>query len=105
MAVSKFKKANHKNIAKERIAELFKQASMLTPEDIRLANRYVELARKIGMKFQITIPNELKKRFCPKCHTYWFWGTNARKRTRDNKIIISCSACKQTLRYKISVEK
>jgi ribonuclease P protein subunit RPR2 len=96
---TKFKTTKHKIIALERINELFVCASHLKPDDKKLADRYVYLARRIAMKFKVRIPQELKKRYCPYCYAYRFFTQNSRVRTKNNKLIISCSDCKNYYRF------
>ena len=59
-----------KEIALERINELFSQAEKVFRKSPDLADRYVELARKIGMKYKTRIPPELKRQFCKHCYCY-----------------------------------
>ena len=89
-------KSYFKQIAKERIEQLFKEASK-NPER---ADRYVELARKIAMKVNLTMPRTLKKRFCKHCYKYFQKG-NYKVRTRNKMIVYSCNNCKKHMRFKI----
>ena len=57
-----------KKIASERINILFRLASEEFKKHPERSNRYVELARKIGMRYNVRIPKLLKRRFCKKCH-------------------------------------
>lgn len=91
-------KKKEKEIARERIKELFKQAEKVFPKSKARANRYIELARKIAMKVNIRIPKVLKRKFCKHCYSYLKPGTNARIRTRDGKVIIYCQECKKYTR-------
>ncbi|MBT4935332.1 ribonuclease P [Candidatus Woesearchaeota archaeon] len=91
-------KKKQKEIAKERISVLFKQAAERFPTNKSLANRYVTLARKIAMKVKVRIPQQYKRQFCKHCYKYLQPGVNARVRTRDGKVIISCFECKKFMR-------
>jgi len=91
-------KKKQKDIAKERITILFKQAESRFKENKSLANRYVTLARKLAMKVKIKIPKEHKRKFCKHCYKYLMPGENSRIRTRDGKVIISCFECKKFTR-------
>ena len=51
-----------KLIAKERINTLFKEAEDIFNKNQKLANRYVNLARKISMTSKVRIPSNLKRR-------------------------------------------
>ncbi len=94
-------KQKQKEIALQRIKILFRQAEEIFPKNKALANRYVSLARKIAMKVHATIPQELKRRMCKHCYGYLKAGVNARIRTRDGKVIISCLECKKFMRIPI----
>ncbi len=97
-----------KEIARERIEILFK----LADEEFRngrkdLANRYVKLARKIAMKYNVRIPRYLKRRFCKKCHAYLKPGVNARVRVRSKQkyVLITCLECGHKMRFPYVREK
>jgi len=63
------------------------------------ADRYVELARKIGMRYNVPIPAKYKKRLCKHCYSYLLPGVNARVRTGRSKVIIFCENCKKYMRF------
>ena len=86
-------------IAVERIKDLFDQAEKSWKEEPELSHRYVDLARKISMKYKVKIPAEVKRKFCKKCHNYLFPGENCRIRFREGKIVITCLDCKNIMRY------
>ena len=50
-------------LSKQRIIELFEEADKEFNNDKKLANRYVHLARKIAMKYNIRMSKELKRKF------------------------------------------
>lgn len=86
-------------IAKERINLLFKKAGEIFKEDHSLSNRYVEIARKIAMKAQISIPSNFKKKFCKKCFVYLVPGENCRVRIKNKKLVYYCLTCKNYMRF------
>jgi len=88
-------KAQEKQIAKQRIKDLFEQADLRWKEDLKLANRYVQLARKIAMKFKVRIPPELKRRFCKHCYAFFIPGETCRVRTREGTVVYTCLNCKK----------
>lgn len=94
MAKPSITKQKQKKIALERIRTLFSEAA----NNKELADRYVFLARKIAMKAKIAIPPKYKRRFCKHCYNYLTPGVNARVRTRQGKVIISCLGCKRFMR-------
>ncbi len=88
-------------IARERIEILFNQAEIEFPSHPELSNRYVEIARKISMKFNVPIPSMLKKRFCKACRNYLVYGRNARVRLNSDRkyILITCLNCSGKMKY------
>ncbi len=93
----KRKKDENRKMAKERIETLFLQAEK--SDDPSLKRRYVTLARKLGMKFKVRIPRELKRRFCRHCGTYFVPGKNLRVRTKNQKVVYYCLECKKHMRF------
>lgn len=96
-----FSKQKQKQIALERITKLFEEAEKIFSENKTLANRYVSLARKIAMKVRLSVPLELKRRYCKHCYKFLAPGVNARIRTRGGKVIISCLECRKFTRIPI----
>lgn len=96
-----YSKDQQKAIAQQRIQQLFQQAEEMFSSHPELSNRYVELARTIAMKARTRIPRELKRRFCKHCLAFLKPGVNARIRTREGKVIISCLACKKVMRIPV----
>ncbi|MBI2148245.1 ribonuclease P [Candidatus Woesearchaeota archaeon] len=86
-----------KQIALERINILFQEAKSNPSK----ANRYVEIARKIGMKVNIPIPKEYKRRYCKHCNNY-FQSGNYRVRTRNKMVVYYCLNCKKYMKFKIN---
>jgi ribonuclease P protein subunit RPR2 len=88
------KPASHQQLARERITELFSLADAIFTEDSSLANRYVALARKMGMKYKVRIPPEFRSKHCKNCHVYLRPGVNSRVRLQEHKLVIYCQSCK-----------
>lgn len=89
-------------IAEERIRRLFELAGRRMREgEKQLADRYVEIALKIGMSHNISIPSELKKRFCSECHSYLVPGENCKVRinSKKNNVNYTCMECRNVDRY------
>ncbi|RLG61167.1 RNase P subunit [Candidatus Geothermarchaeota archaeon] len=65
--------------------------------DIRLADRYIEILRRISMKSRIRIPHEWKHFICRGCKRILIPGKTARFRTRRRAsltvITITCLRC------------
>ncbi len=86
-------------IAKERIEILFQQADSIAGHDAKLADRYVQLARKIGMRFNVRISKMLRRRFCRECYAYLKPGLTCRQRTKNGIVQITCLRCSHINRY------
>ncbi len=103
----KKKPSEQREIALSRIKKLFNLADKVVNEykegDLdfgkKLANRYVEIARRISMKYKVRIPSELKRRFCKKCHSFLIPGLNVRVRIQGNKVVYTCLECGNIMRF------
>lgn len=96
-----------KKIAKERIKLLFQKADEVFNSDPKRANRYVYLARKIAMRYNIRISKDLKRKFCKKCYKYLKPNINCRIRTNPQQqaVIITCLECGHVMRYPYRKER
>lgn len=88
----KREKKLEQKIANERIKILIEKAEKMKLEDYELARRYVELAKKISMKYRVRVPRELKVKFCKKCY-YPYKVGKFRVRVRKSRVIITCLNC------------
>ena len=86
---------SNKTIASNRITKLFKEAEKAFDKNPKLANRYVDIARRIGMKVNVRIPRLLKRRFCKHCYHYLKNGVNGRVRIHKSRVVIYCKDCKK----------
>lgn len=91
------KKQKDIEIAKERIKILFEQAEKAEQS---LANKYIQTARKIAMKFNIRLPRYYNRKFCKHCYNY-FKNNNLRVRTKNKKVVYTCRNCNKFTRYPI----
>ncbi|RLI88522.1 MAG: ribonuclease P [Archaeoglobales archaeon] len=80
-----------KEIALRRINLLLGKAQEIKFEDYELARRYVELARKIAMRYRVRIPKELRL-YCKKCG-YPYRHDRLRVRVSKSRVIITCLNC------------
>jgi ribonuclease P protein subunit RPR2 len=91
-------KDKQKEIAKQRVMDLFKQADEVFSDNKALANRYVKVARDIAMSVKLKMPREIKRKYCKHCYSYLKPGVNSRVRMRPGKIVIACLNCKKFMR-------
>ena len=84
-----------KNIAKERIQILFDLAKKSVEKHPERSRRYVELARKIGLRYNIRLTKEQKKSFCKKCNQLLIEGKTSEVSLDPEKkvLIIKCLNC------------
>jgi len=90
--VIKRDKKRESRIAKERVVYLIKRAEEWKNKDYELARRYVELAKRIAMRYRVRIPKELKTIYCKKC-LYPYKEGKFRVRVRKRRVIITCLNC------------
>jgi ribonuclease P protein subunit RPR2 len=97
----KYRDANRKKIARERIEVLFNRAAEFFPEDPEHAGRCVELARRIAMRQRVRIPRALRRRYCRRCHAYLVPGVNMRVRVHNGRVVVTCMHCGHQMRYPV----
>ena len=81
-------------IARERVSELFALAERESlnrhPE---LADRYVALARRVGMRYNVRLLGEYRELYCRACSTFWVEGRTVRTRLRGGLRVRTCLRC------------
>lgn len=92
-------------IARERMQILFGLAERELEKHPERAKRYVKLAQKIGMRYNVRPTKGM--RFCRKCFTPLKPGVNCRIRARKDKqaVIVTCLACGSVSRHPYIKEK
>ncbi len=80
-------------IAKERIDILFSEAQKT--KEKKLKDRYVELARKIGMRYNVKIESRYRRRYCRYCYKY----LDGKRRLVKGKLVVMCASCRKVNRY------
>lgn len=89
-----------KRIAMQRIQKLFSLAKETFNGDPSLAQRYVDVARRIAMAARIHLPTEYRRQICKHCKSFILPGVNCRvriKQEREPHMVITCFKCgKQT---------
>jgi len=86
-------------IALHRINTLFREAAKVFHKDKQLANRYVQLARRISLKYKAKIPQAYKRMLCKNCLCYLVPGATVRIRLRQKYMVHYCLVCKNIMRY------
>ena len=89
-------------IARERIEKLFELAEKRLNQDRKdLADRYVELARNIGMKNQVSLTSQQKRSYCSNCGSFLSVGHNCRVRidSKNSTVNYHCEECGEIDRY------
>jgi ribonuclease P protein subunit RPR2 len=100
-------RAEQREVALERISLLFRQAGCFAVAgDVESASKRVVLARNISMRCNVSIPKELKHRFCRKCLTY-HTSANSRRRLnpREHRVEVKCLTCGRTAYLPYAREK
>ncbi|MBI5332389.1 MAG: ribonuclease P [Candidatus Aenigmarchaeota archaeon] len=99
---SRQKPADQVKIAKERIAMLFNHAEQSAKKGrIEYANRYIHLARKIGMRYNVRLPSNYRRRFCRQCKKYLCNGVSSEETQEKGFLKIKCLNCSRVMRYKL----
>jgi len=88
-------------IAKERIDILFNLANKEFKKHPERSRRYVELARKIGLRYNVRFTRTLKRKFCKNCNSLLKPGISAKLRldSKTKVIVIRCLNCNKTYRH------
>ncbi|MEM0202573.1 MAG: ribonuclease P [Archaeoglobaceae archaeon] len=100
----KREKDKERRIALERIVYLIERAQKFKFIDYELARRYVELAKKISMKYRVRIPKKYKIFFCRKC-LYPYRSDRLRVRIHKSAVIVTCLNCSKVKRYQLKPSK
>lgn len=83
-------------IAKERIKKLLKLAKTSKKQE-----RYISLAKKIGMRYNVRLSKDIKRKICKKCNIYMIPGKTCSTwlDSKNKTIIIKCKKCNTLYRY------
>lgn len=87
------------SIAAERIDRLHALARQAARDgDAERAREYVRLARRIAERHRLRLPRPFRRFTCDTCDTYLVPGRNARVRTQDGHVVVTCD-CGHQARY------
>lgn len=94
-------------IARERIQILLNLARKELERHSDRSRRYVELARKIGLRYNVRLSKNDKKSICKKCNTVLIYGKTSLVRLESNKktLNIICKNCSNIIRIPYKVGK
>ncbi len=97
----------YRQIAEERIGILFNLAKKEFDTHPDRSRRYVQLARKIGMRYNVRLAHDVKRSFCKECGTLLVPGKTSIVRTnaRERALRIKCLNCGHYYRYPISLKR
>lgn len=88
------------DIAKERIDILFDLADEELKKHPERSRRYVQLARKIGLRYNVRLPETVKKKFCKHCNTLLKPSNSKTRLDKTTKTItVFCLSCKKAARH------
>lgn len=96
-----------RKIARERITILLRLADSEAREHPERSRRYVELARKIGMRYKVRFPRKYKRKICKNCFSYLKPGLTCTVRLvpKEKCVTWRCLNCKKERRYPYSKKK
>jgi ribonuclease P protein subunit RPR2 len=87
------------SIAADRIQRLHDLAQEAARDgDDDRAREYVRLARRLAERNRLRLPREFRRFTCDACDAYLIPGRNARVRTRDGHVVVTCD-CGHQSRY------
>ncbi len=69
------------------------------------ARRYVDLARRLGMRYNVRVPPAFKRRFCKECLAYLVPSLNARVRVGRGRVVVTCLSCGSVQRLPFRAEQ
>ncbi len=96
-------KEESNEIARERIEQLFSLAEKAATEgDLKHADRYIQMAWAIKLKFRVRLSSYQKRLFCKKCLKFLASGETGRYRTIKGMLEIKCLNCGETKRYPLT---
>lgn len=94
-------KRKERRIASERVDILMRMALEKASQDLVLAKRYAETARKIRLRSRVQFPLEYKRYICRHCNSLIVPGVNCRVRTqprREPHLVVTCFECGKKMR-------
>jgi len=97
-----------RKLAMESINYLLKEAEKAAKRrEYELSKRYVFLAKRTGMKYNVRIPGDLKRKICKNCLVFLIPGKNAKVRilSKKKRVVVTCLLCNHVRRFPYAKEK
>ena len=93
------KKMNQKQkIALERIWRLFELAQ--NDKKAKHSKKYLALAKRIGEKMRVSVPKELKQKYCKKCYSL-----KIETKKENPFLVVKCKECGFVKRFGLKTKK
>jgi ribonuclease P protein subunit RPR2 len=87
------------DIARERMVLLMEQADQAALAGrMDLADRYVDIARRVGMRYNVRFPASYRSRFCKGCYRYLLPSSTSRIRMNRARVVTTCLRCGHVMR-------
>lgn len=97
-----------RQIAMQRIRTLFQLARHVYAQDPKLAQRYVDIARRVAMAARIRLPREFRRQVCRHCKSFILPGVSCRvriKQRREPHLVITCLKCGRHMRIPLGKKR
>jgi len=99
-------KTKERKIARERINILMDLAEKESREGrTDRTKRYIGLAKKIGMRYNVRFPREHRRKICKHCNSFLIPSVNCRIRLTSGTVSTYCFKCKKYTRIPYIREK
>jgi ribonuclease P protein subunit RPR2 len=86
-------------IARERMDLLMDQADQAALQGrMDLADRYVDMARRVGMRYNVRLRPVHRRKFCKACYRYLLPGSTSRTRMNRGRVVTTCLRCGHVMR-------
>lgn len=93
-------------IAGERMELLMREAERAALSGrLERADRYVELARLVGMRYNLRVPVVHRRRICTSCYRYLLPGVTSRTRLKRGRSVTTCMRCGHVTRIPLAPRK
>ena len=87
------------DIARERMELLIVHADRAALAGrMDLADRCVDIARRVGMRYNVRFPVMYRRRFCKVCYRYLLPGSTSRTRLNRSRVVTTCLRCGHVMR-------